>query len=393
MKSHHALRLIHLVGLGTLLAAPPLAFAQDHSYYYGGLSVGQSRAKLDEQRITNSIVGPALTTTGISRDQNDTAYKIFGGYQFNRNIALEAGYFDLGRFGFNATTAPAGTLNGQIKSHGLNLDLVGTLPMTERWSALARVGAQYARTKDSFSGTGAVTVADPNPSKNKVNAKLGLGLQYAFSPSILMRGEVERYRVNDAVGSNARVNVFSLGLVFPFGRTASPVAHALATPSPAPMPEPTPVVQAPPQVVAAAPAAPPAPVVVETPARQRVSFSAESLFGFDQSAVAPAGKTALDAFAKDVEGTRFDVINVEGHTDRIGSAAYNQKLSLQRAEAVRAYLVTDGKFDPSKVAAVGKGETQPVTKPEDCKGNNASPKLIACLQADRRVEIEVVGTR
>ncbi|MEO8298956.1 MAG: OmpA family protein [Burkholderiales bacterium] len=387
MKSLHALNLISLAALACLASTPSLA--QDSRYPYVGLSVGESRAKLDEQAIANSIIGPGVTTTSLSRDQNDTAYKLFGGYQFNRNIALEAGYFNLGRFGLGATTAPAGTLDGRIKMHGLNLDLVGTLPMTERWSALARVGAQYARTKDTFSGTGAVVVADPNPSKNKVNAKLGLGLQFALSPSVLLRGEAERYRINDAMGHNARVNVFSLGLVFPLGRTPAPVAQAYVAPAPAP--EPAPVVQAPPPVVVAAAAA--AAPVAPPPERQRVSFSAESLFTFNQSVVAPAGKTALDAFAKQVAGTRFDTINVEGHTDRIGSPAYNQALSLRRAEAVKAYLVTDGKFDPSKVVAVGKGESEPVTKPGDCKGKQASPKLIACLQPDRRVDIEVVGTR
>jgi len=87
------------------------------------------------------------------------------------------------------------------------------------------------------------------------------------------------------------------------------------------------------------------------------------------------------------------VITVEGHTDRLGSPAYNQKLSLQRAESVKSYLVTPGGIDAAKISAVGKGESVPVTKPGECKGNKPSPKLIACLQPDRRVEVEVIGTR
>jgi OOP family OmpA-OmpF porin len=117
------------------------------------------------------------------------------------------------------------------------------------------------------------------------------------------------------------------------------------------------------------------------------------LFGFDKSEVRPEGRAALDTFAKELDGTRFDMVNVEGHTDRLGTPEYNDKLSLQRADAVKAYLVDAGKVDASKVTAVGKGESTPVTHEEDCKGRKATPKLVACLQADRRVEIEVVGSR
>jgi OOP family OmpA-OmpF porin len=124
-----------------------------------------------------------------------------------------------------------------------------------------------------------------------------------------------------------------------------------------------------------------------------VSFSADSLFDFDASAVTPEGKVALDTFAKELQGAQFDTISVEGHTDRLGSTAYNQTLSQQRADAVKAYLVgTDG-LDAAKIAAVGKSESAPVTKAGDCKGNTPNAKLITCLQPDRRVEVEVTGLR
>jgi OOP family OmpA-OmpF porin len=148
------------------------------------------------------------------------------------------------------------------------------------------------------------------------------------------------------------------------------------------------VVQAPPPVEVV-----PVAKAVVVPERRRVSFSAESLFGFDRSDIAPAGKAALDTFASDLRGTRFEVITVEGHTDRLGTAAYNQKLSARRAEAVRSYLVSVGGFDSSKVNAVGMGETHPMTAINACKGNKATPALIACLHPDRRVDVEVTGTR
>jgi OOP family OmpA-OmpF porin len=126
--------------------------------------------------------------------------------------------------------------------------------------------------------------------------------------------------------------------------------------------------------------------------RRRVTFSAESLFGFDQSTVKPEGRMALDKFAGDTRGTQFEVISVEGHTDRLGTADYNQRLSLRRAEAVKAYLVSSGGFLADKVKVVGKGESSPVTRTADCKGSKPTAQLIACLQADRRVDIEVSGS-
>jgi OOP family OmpA-OmpF porin len=139
-------------------------------------------------------------------------------------------------------------------------------------------------------------------------------------------------------------------------------------------------------------AVPPAPMVVPVP-RRRVSYSAESMFGFDRAALTPEGKASLDSFTAELAGTQFDSINVEGHTDRLGSEAYNQKLSLQRADAVKEYLVTTGKVDPAKIVTVGKSESAPVTATADCKGQSPTAKLIACLAPDRRVEIEVAGTR
>jgi OOP family OmpA-OmpF porin len=391
MTSRNFWRVVAAASLGS--AGIPAAMAQDNSYFYGGLSVGQARAKIDEERISSSLLGTGLTITSITRDEKDTGYKIFGGYQLNRYFGVEAGYFSLGEFSFSANTAPAGTLDGRIKLQGLNLDLVATLPVTEKFSLLARVGAQQAKASDRFSGTGAVVVLDPNPSQRKTNAKVGLGMQYEFSPNFFMRGEVERYRVNDAVGNRGDVDLMSVSLVFPFGRAPAaaprPMAQAYVAPPPVVMAPAPP----PPPVVVVVPPPPPPPPVVMAPERRRVSFEADSLFGFDQTTVMPAGRAKLDAFIAEVKGTSFEVILVEGHTDRLGSEAYNQALSLRRAEVVKSYLVSTGGFDPSKVSVVGKGESSPLTAADACKGTRASPALIACLQPDRRVEVEVTGTR
>jgi len=375
------------LGLAALAAiASPFAMADDAGWY-GGLNIGQSRAKIDDAKITSTLLGGGLNTTSITDDNRDTGYKLFGGYRMNRNFALEGGYFDLGKFGFTSTTVPAGTLNGEIKLRGLNLDLVGILPFTEKFSAFGRVGANYAEAKDSFSGTGAVNVIRPNPSKSETNVKYGAGLQYDFNESLGMRLEAERYRINDAIGNKGDVDLFSLGLVYRFGAK---------TPAPAPRAEPVAAPPAPQPVVVAPPPPPPPPPVVTPPPRPpvptKVTFSADSLFDFGKADVKPAGKQHLDKFAADLRGTKFDVIKVTGHTDRIGSHAYNMKLSTRRAEAVKAYLVGSG-IPASKIAARGTDGSDPVTKPGACKGKKATKELIACLQPDRRVEVEVSGTK
>jgi OOP family OmpA-OmpF porin len=132
----------------------------------------------------------------------------------------------------------------------------------------------------------------------------------------------------------------------------------------------------------------------EAPAKllpQKINFSADALFDFDKAVLKPEGKAMLDDLARMLQGAKYEVILAIGHADRIGSAAYNQKLSVRRADAVKKYL-TDKGIEPNRVYAEGKGESQPLTKPADCKGKKGKA-LIVCLQPDRRVDVEVTGTK
>lgn len=382
-KPARAAGLMGMAAFAALAAgASPWALADDLGWY-GGANVGRSAATIDDGRITSGLAAGGLGTSSISNRDRSTGFKLYGGYQFNRNFALEGGYFDLGRFGYTANTVPAGTLDGNIKLKGFNLDAVGILPITDRLSALGRVGLNYAQARDSFSGTGAVSVTNPSPSKSGTNYKLGVGLQYAFTEALGMRAEVERYRVNDAIGNKGHVDLFSLGLVYRFGgKSQAPVQRTAAPAYVAAAPMPAPVVVAPPP-----PAAPPPP-----PPPTRVTFSSDSLFDFDKANLKPAGQQALDKFASDLKGVQYGTIMVTGHSDRIGSHDYNMKLSTRRAEAVKSYLVAAG-IAAGTVAAKGVDGANPVTQPGQCKGSKPTPALIACLQPDRRVEVEVAGTR
>ena len=101
----------------------------------------------------------------------------------------------------------------------------------------------------------------------------------------------------------------------------------------------------------------------------------------------------LDQFAADLKGASFDFITVTGHTDRIGPHEYNMKLSTRRAEVVRDYLVGSAGILTDKIAIRGSDGSDPVTKPGECIGEQPTKALIACLQPDRRVDVEVSATR
>lgn len=378
------------VALGALLlpvvhAQSPMSW-QDSRFYYGGLSLGQSRMQGNGAELTSLLV-PGVSASSIHRDREDAAYKLFGGYQVNRHLAVEAGYFDLGRSHFDATTVPLGRLTGQTKVRGVNLDLVGTMPLTERLSAQARVGAQYARSSSEFSGTVAVGTVAGRGRHSGTNLKLGLGVQYALSPAMWIRGEVEHYRTKNFANQSDHINVVSLSLVFPFGR-AEPTRMASA---PMPMKQIWPsVMPGAAMVVAAAEAAP---LVALAVARQRVSFSAETLFGFDASAIGTDGQTALHNFGREINRGTYESISVQEHADRLGSTRYNEDLSTRRAESVKTYLVDRVKLDTARNSALGYGEEQPMTEGGSCPSSLDQVRLIACLQADRRVELEVTGAR
>jgi len=124
---------------------------------------------------------------------------------------------------------------------------------------------------------------------------------------------------------------------------------------------------------------------------QRVTLDADALFDFDKATLRPSGRAALDQFLTSIKTIAPETISATGHADRFGSDAYNQRLSERRVQTVKAYLVSQN-MDANRIHVEGKGETQPVTKPDDCRGAK-SAKVIACLQPDRRVEVEVVGTR
>jgi OOP family OmpA-OmpF porin len=160
--------------------------------------------------------------------------------------------------------------------------------------------------------------------------------------------------------------------------TAAPGCDgAIVPPAPAPAPAPAPVV-----APKAAPAAAPKPAPVAPAVASKVTYAADAFFDFDKAVLKPEGKAKLDDLVGKVKGINLEVIIAVGHTDSVGADPYNQALSIKRSEAVKAYLVTKG-IEKSRVYTEGKGEKQPVADNKTTEGRSKN----------RRVEIEVVGTR
>jgi OOP family OmpA-OmpF porin len=151
-------------------------------------------------------------------------------------------------------------------------------------------------------------------------------------------------------------------------------------------PKPAPVI-VPPKPAAPPPPPPPPPKITT----EKVTMAADALFDFNKADLKADGKSKLDDLVGKLKAISLEVVIAIGHADRFGTDKYNNVLSLKRADAVKSYLVSKG-IEPNRIYTEGKGKKQPITKPGQCKGAK-SAKVIACLQPDRRVEIEVVGTR
>ncbi len=156
--------------------------------------------------------------------------------------------------------------------------------------------------------------------------------------------------------------------------TAAQGCDGAIVPAAAPAAAPAPAPAAAPKPAAAAPA--------PAPAATKVTYAADAFFDFDKAVLKPEGKAKLDDLASKVGGINLEVVIAVGHTDSTGAAKYNQSLSVRRAEAVKAYLVSKG-IESNRIYTEGKGLTQPVA-------DNATREGRA---KNRRVEVEVVGTR
>jgi OOP family OmpA-OmpF porin len=357
--------------LALTLIASPMAMAQDSGWYLGA-NLGQSKAKIDDVRITSGLLGAGFTTTSIKDGDKDLGFKLFAGYQFNKYLALEGGYFDLGKFDFTAVTVPTGTLDGEIKLKGVNFDLVLSLPFTENFSGFGRVGANYAEAKDTFVGTGSVNVLDPNLSARGTNVKFGFGFQYDFTKAFGMRAEAERYRINDAVGTKGDVDLLSVGVLVRFGRKApAPQTRARAELAPV-SPDQAPIIPREPMMVIV-------PVAAKT---QQYCTILDLTFDIDRDTIEREDKEKLAVIGTFLTKYPNSTTVIEGHTDNVGNPDHNLKLSQDRALSVVTYLVDTLRIDRSRLTAVGYGDSRPVgdnNTEEGKRQNRRINAVVACV--------------
>ena len=190
-----------IFGLASAMALVGPAFAQDAGFYVGG-SLGQSQVDLDCEGTT-------------SCDDKDTSWKIFAGYQVNRNFAVEIGYSNFGAA--TASTPPIGFIpaaNVKIESTAWELLAIGLLPVADRFSVYGKLGLYLADTdvRVDFPPLGSATDSDDN-----TDLTFGIGVRYDFTRNFGVRAEWQRYSdVKAADFGESDIDVMSVGLVWKF---------------------------------------------------------------------------------------------------------------------------------------------------------------------------------
>ncbi len=358
MKKTAIVLAIAAASLATVAQAAP----KDDSWYLGA-KVGWSRF---------SETGPATWVQQDYKTDNDKARANqlgaggYVGYQANRYIGFELGYDWLGRMPYKAGDNPVKNGTGAFKAHGLQLTAKFGVPLTDSLDLYTRLGGMAWRADSKFhegaknDGTVRKEYKDHDTG---VSGLAAAGIEYAMTKSLATRLDYQwvwNIGDNDSVGARPDNGMLSLGMAYRFGQQEAPIA-----------------------IVA------PVPPRVET---KHFSLKSDVLFNFNKATLKPEGQEALSqlfAQIRDVSPTDGH-ITVKGYTDRIGSAAYNKKLSQHRAQAVVDFMIAKG-IPSDKISAVGLGKTDPVTG-SSCDHIKRRKALIDCLAPDRRVEIEITGS-
>jgi len=325
-----------------LMVAPAIQAADQGRFtengWSMGINAGRGIADINAEALRARLQSLDVDLLSIDEDKHSHAYKVYIGYQLNPYLAVEGGYFDLGDFKFQTSTDPQSFFGGKTEQKGWNLDLVGILPFTDRFSAIARAGVTQDQQRGSFYNNGVIDNNSFNDRNNFINYKAGLGLQYDVSAVFTVRLEAERYMMEDFIGTQGDTDFYSLGLVYRFGsatvyearpspRQASAVVRSTAT---------TASVRAEPVVLALE----------------------DVHFNFDTSELTESTKLILRQHVRTLAASPEARVRIAGYTSASGTAEYNQKLSERRAGAIKAFLILEG-LNPDRFKTIGFGETDP----------------------------------
>jgi OmpA-OmpF porin, OOP family len=343
-----------LAGLVSLVSLTAAQAQTPNPDWYIGFGIGETTYHIENADLIRTYLGNNIQVLQLQEDDQDTAFKAFGGYQFTDYFALEWGYFDLGESTFFAELSPTESFSGTSAYRGVHLDTVFSLQLSPRLSTLASLGISEIETKNSFYSDAGFTDFDSNYSERNTVPEVGLGVQFQMNPSLAVRAQAERFWVKDAVDSSAEADVFTLGLVYRFGQVESP--------APAPVPTPEPV-------------ALPAPVEKNTDYCALLDIEYE----IAKDSVQNAEKEKLAVLGTFLKKYPETEVIIEGHTDSVGDAAKNMALSQRRAQSVVDYLIAEFGISPSRLTATGFGEDYPIVDNATEAGKRRNRRINAII--------------
>ena len=360
-----------LIG-GLMVTGAAQAAAQDNSWYAGGKAGWSNFYGVDYAPEVDEL----LDLFPSNEDENDLGLGAFVGYQWNQNLAFELGYDWLGGYQIDRHISGGGMsaeVAGEAKAQMVQATMKIGFPATSALEIYGRLGGAYAWTEGDFNasaddGVSAISMSSEGNHYSGAAFVGALGIEYAIDRDWAARFE---YQYTTPLGKPSLDEswieldngLLSVGILYRFGQVGSEPVPPQAAPEPAP-----------------------AVVVVN----KQFNLSSDVLFEFNKATLKPEASQALDNLFRDIVAAnpKDGVATVIGHTDRIGSDAYNQSLSQQRAQSVANYLIAKGLF-ADKVRAEGHGESSPVTG--NACPDQARAALIACLAPDRRVEVRLEG--
>jgi len=355
---------------GTVLAD---SYRMSTPDWYVGASLGESRLSIDTSALEQNMQAQGLPLASLSRNTNDTGYKLYAGTALNDYLALEGGYFRLGEVDFNARTAaaPDGTtylLFGHLRDQGANLDLVARMFMSNALALTARIGLTYNDTDARLDYQRPINLDAYTRSKHYLKHKFGAGMEYQLSPGWAMRAELERYRLDDIWGDQGDMKLLSLGMVYQYGQPG-PYTAPTAAQEPEAAPQPF--------------ADPPEAAMVQSSSAPVLLELADVHFEFNRSALTPAAKTILARHVKTLKNQPQTKVQIAGYTSASGTDTYNQQLSERRAKAVKQYLTGEGGLAPSRLTTIGYGEASPAQiedKPAELRSVAAKANMRVLFQ-------------
>ena len=317
--------------------------------WYGGMSVGMST--YEDMDLQAPLAAPE------SSDDDKAGGRIYGGYKLNDWFAVEGGYDYLNKMKAGIAATPG--MNATIEVQGLDVTGKASYSVNDMIDLYGRAGAFF------FQADADDLHLDP---ADGIAPTASVGAEFTVDNNWAARVEYQRVFQMDAmddIGIQTDNGLFSVGVIYRYGQY-----------------KPEPVVVAP----------APAPVPTMVKVHKEFNLSSDVLFGFDKSTLSAEGESALSDLVKQIkaETPTGGTADVVGHTDRIGSTEYNQKLSVSRAQTVANYMVTLG-IPADKINVQGRGESESVTG-DSCKKMGRA-ETIKCLAPDRRVVIKIDGVK